>query len=346
VASRTFLFVAVVVGVLIAGSVSVYAYDSSREDRIAEGVTIGGIDVGGMTASEARGAVREALAVPIEQPLTVRGHGHHYTLTPRRLRLRVDVEGSVADALGKSRSGNVISRTWRSITGGEVHASIDPETTYSSSVVASLVKRIQRDLDRPAKDAAVKFSGSGIAREPSKTGIAVRAKRLRTLIDNAVTDRSGDRVVQIRTKITKPKVSTDQLASKYPVVVTVQRSEFRLRLYRNLELVKTYRIAVGQVGLETPAGLYHVQNKQIDPAWHVPNSDWAGKLAGKVIPGGRADNPLKARWLGIYNGAGIHGTDAVSSLGSAASHGCIRMAIPDVIELYDEVPVMAPVYIA
>ncbi len=69
-------------------------------------------------------------------------------------------------------------------------------------------------------------------------------------------------------------------------------------------------------------------------------------LAGTVVPGGVPENPLKARWLGIYDGAGIHGTDQTYSLGSAASHGCIRMAIPDVIELYDQVPVGAPIYIA
>ena len=78
----------------------------------------------------------------------------------------------------------------------------------------------------------------------------------------------------------------------------------------------------------------------------MPNSDWAGKLAGKVIPPGDPGNPIKARWMGIYNGAGIHGTDAVGSLGTAASHGCIRMAIPDVIELFGHVDVGAPVFIA
>jgi len=129
-------------------------------------------------------------------------------------------------------------------------------------------------------------------------------------------------------------------------VLVVNRSSFKLQLYRNLRPAKTYEIAVGKVGMDTPAGLYQVQNKAIEPAWSVPDKKWAGKLAGKVIPGGRADNPLKARWMGIYDGAGIHGTDAEGSIGSAASHGCIRMRIPEVKELYDQVPVNAPVYIA
>ena len=78
----------------------------------------------------------------------------------------------------------------------------------------------------------------------------------------------------------------------------------------------------------------------------MPNSAWAGSLAGKVIPGGTPENPIKSRWMGIFDGAGIHGTSDDGSIGSAASHGCIRMHIPDVEELYDQVPVGAPVYIA
>jgi lipoprotein-anchoring transpeptidase ErfK/SrfK len=63
-----------------------------------------------------------------------------------------------------------------------------------------------------------------------------------------------------------------------------------------------------------------------------------------VVPPG-PDNPLKARWMGFLGGAGIHGTDDVGSLGGAASHGCVRMSIPDVIELYERVDVGTPVYI-
>ena len=53
-------------------------------------------------------------------------------------------------------------------------------------------------------------------------------------------------------------------------MVTVNRPSFELRLWKNLQLDKTYPIAVGQIGLETPAGLYHVQNKAVNPAWTMP----------------------------------------------------------------------------
>jgi lipoprotein-anchoring transpeptidase ErfK/SrfK len=63
------------------------------------------------------------------------------------------------------------------------------------------------------------------------------------------------------------------------------------------------------------------------------------------VPGGSAENPLKARWMGIVNGVGIHGTGEPGSIGSRASHGCIRMTVPDVIDLYPRVPVGTPVLI-
>nr|MBA2545681.1 L,D-transpeptidase [Solirubrobacterales bacterium] len=112
----------------------------------------------------------------------------------------------------------------------------------------------------------------------------------------------------------------------------------------NLKLVKEYGVAVGGGGYSTPTGLHSIQDKQVDPTWNVPTSSWAGDLAGQSIPPGPS-NPLKARWMGIYDGAGIHGTDDTGSIGSAASHGCVRMYIDDVIELFDRVEVGTPIYI-
>jgi lipoprotein-anchoring transpeptidase ErfK/SrfK len=195
-------------------------------------------------------------------------------------------------------------------------------------------------------DAKLDLSKGEVDPSPSKDGRRVRYNTLAAEIERTLLDPGNRTPVKVKTNVVEPKVSTEQLAKKYPAIIIVNRGAFRLTLYKNLKLKKTYPIAVGQVGLETPAGLYHIQNKAVNPAWSVPNSAWAGDLAGTVVPGGTPENPLRARWMGIYAGAGIHGTDNDSSIGSAASHGCIRMHIPDVIELYDQVGVGAPVYIA
>ena len=164
-------------------------------------------------------------------------------------------------------------------------------------------------------------------------------------MQRALVSATGERVVTAPIKRIEPAVSGDRLAAEYPVVVTIDRGGFRLSLFKSLKRVRVYPIAVGQAGLETPAGLYKIQNKAVNPAWHVPSSDWAGALAGTVIPGGAANNPIKSRWLGVYDGVGVHGTDARGSIGSTASHGCIRMLIEDVEKLYDAVPVGTPIFI-
>src|SRR5262249_9717749 len=163
-------------------------------------------------------------------------------------------------------------------------------------------------------------------------------------IDIAARPPGGHEAVTPVVKQTKPKVTTKDLPQAYARYIVINRETFTLRFFQNLKLVRSYTVAVGQQGLETPAGLYHAQDKQVNPSWQVPNSAWAGSLAGQTIPPGPED-PLKARWIGIFDGAGIHGTDEVSSLGHAFSHGCVRMAIPDVIDLYDRVNVGDPIYI-
>ena len=340
----SFILLSALLGLMIIGSVGVYAYDASRDDLIADGVRVGGIDLGGMRAGEARITLEQQLEQPLSRPLVVRHRGRSFRLSPRRVRLRADVEGMVQEALSESREGNVVSRVTRYLSGGEVDANLRSRVSYSERGVNELVKRVKRELDRPARDASVDYSLTGFKRVASRNGIAVRTGHLSRAITRELTNVHGDRLITARTKVTRPKVTMADLGDKYPYFLTVDRGSKRLRFFKNLKLAKTYRIAVGRVGFETPKGLYHVQNKAINVAWQVP--EWGGKLAGKTIPGGAPNNPLKARWLGIYDGAGIHGTDDVGSLGTSASHGCIRMAIPEVIELYDKVPVQTPVYIA
>jgi lipoprotein-anchoring transpeptidase ErfK/SrfK len=344
---RRFLAVlTLMIAVLLVGAGSLYAYDRSHEERIAKGVSVNGVDVGGLMPDRARAKLRAALLEPLDRPVVARYEGRRFTLTPEQARIGVDIEGSVDRAVVASREGNVLSRTWRKLSGEELGTQLDAEITYSRAAVRQLVDRVERKLTVEPRDAKVDLESGSVEPQPSRDGRAVRAARLRRDLQRELLDAGDTRSVRIRTEVVEPKVTTEQLAEKYPAVIIVDRAAFELTLYKNLKPVKTYGIAVGQVGLETPAGLYNIQNKAIDPAWSVPNSDWAGDLAGTVVPGGTPQNPLKARWMGIYDGAGIHGTDAEGSIGTAASHGCIRMRIPEVVELYDQVPVGAPVYIA
>jgi lipoprotein-anchoring transpeptidase ErfK/SrfK len=340
--------IAAVVGLLVlVGAGGVYAYDRAHAEEIGKGVTVGGVDVSGLTEEEAAAKLRAAVLEPLKQPVVVRALGKRYRLTPKRANVAIDIDGSVNAALDRSREGNMLARTWRGIRGKPVGAQLDLDISYDKQAINRLVKRVSSKVDEPAVDAFVDLEHGDVAPQESKDGRRLLAKRLKRDVRRTLLDVGDDKTVRARTEVVKPKVTTEELADKYPAVIVVNRSAFQLTLYKDLKLAKTYGIAVGQVGLETPAGLYHIQNKAVNPAWTMPNSDWvAPGDRGKVIPGGVPENPLKARWLGIFDGAGIHGTDATGSIGTAASHGCIRMLIPDVIELYDQVPVGAPIYIA
>ncbi len=340
---KSFIFVAVLLLVLVGGAVAAYAYDSSRDDVIAEGVTVAGIDVGGMRVGEAQRVIGRELREPLEQPISV-VHAHkRFSLSAQDAGVHADVAGMVDEALEQSREGSIITRVSRDLTGGEEHAQVPARVTYDDQAIDDLVDRVGKQLDRKARDAEVDFPE--MAKVKERNGVAVQADLLRQRLAQALTVPGVGRRVKAPVRVTRPKVTQAQLADKYPIVLVADRTHFKLRLYKQLTLVKEYTVAVGAVGFDTPAGLYHIQNKAVDPTWTVPDSDWAGDLAGKVVPPG-PDNPLKARWMGIFDGAGIHGTEETYSLGSAASHGCLRMAIPDVIELYDQVPVGAPIYIA
>jgi lipoprotein-anchoring transpeptidase ErfK/SrfK len=341
---KSFILVAVLLLVLVGGAVAAYAYDSSRDDVIAEGVTVAGVDVGGMRVQEARRLIGRELREPLERPISVVHAGKRFSLSAQDAGVQADVIGMVDEALAQSRDGSIITRVTRDITGGEEHAQVPPRVTYDERAIDGLVKRVRVSLNRKPRDAEVDFPE--MAKVKERNGLRVQADLLRQRLAQALTVPGVRRRVNAPVRIARPKVTQAELADKYPIVLVADRSNFKLRLYKQLTLVKEYTVAVGAVGFDTPAGLYHIQNKAVDPAWTVPNSDWAGDLAGTVVPGGVPENPLKARWLGIFDGAGIHGTDQTYSLGSAASHGCIRMAIPDVVELYDQVPVGAPIYIA
>jgi lipoprotein-anchoring transpeptidase ErfK/SrfK len=344
---RTYIIIgvtALLALLVLAGGV--YAFDSSRKQTIANGVKVGTVDVGGLSTAQARKRLRARLLAPLEKPLVVVAGETKFPLSAREAKLDADIDAMVAAAVKRSRDDSIIARTWRGVTGGKLDETVTPKVAYSPAAVRRLVDKVRVRMTRKPVDADISATGSRVRVRRSKIGLSVDPKALREQVQVALVSATGaKRTVRATLRKTQPKVTTKRLASKYAVALTVDRRHFRISLFKHLKHVKTYPIAVGQAGLETPAGRYTIKNKAINPAWHVPNSPWAGSLAGTVIPGGIPSNPLKSRWLGIADGVGVHGTSDRGSIGSNASHGCIRMLVEDVEKLYDQVPIGTPIFI-
>jgi lipoprotein-anchoring transpeptidase ErfK/SrfK len=327
-------------------AVAVWAYDDSQKDQIARGVKIGGVDIGGKDADEARKIIKNQVVEPLQQPVVVSYDGDEYALSPKQLRESADVDGMVQEAIDRSREGGLFDRVTRYASGGEVNADLEPRVAYDKSAVKDFVNQLAEQIDQDPADAKVvpAEGGTKLQKEPGEAGLAVEKGATTTAIYEAARSPGHDQAIQPVVRETKPEVTTKDLPHEYARYILIDRADFTLLFFHRLRLERRYPIAVGQQGLETPAGLYHATDKQVNPTWHVPDSAWAGSLAGQDIPPGPAD-PLKARWIGIVDGAGIHGTDDIGSLGSAASHGCVRMSISDVIDLYDRVDVGDPIYV-
>jgi lipoprotein-anchoring transpeptidase ErfK/SrfK len=338
------IFCVFFVTLLLLAAVGAYAWDSAQKDKIAEGVTIGGVDVGGMTTDEATEAVNEALVEPLRKKITVTYDGVKYQLNPDRLQLDSDVDGMVDRALEKSQEGGLPTRVWRYATGGEVDVAISPQVSYSNNAIDEFVAKVADAINTEPVDATIEPTSVSLTGVAGHSGLSLDEAGLRRRIESVV-QRPNHRKVVAPVEEVHPDVTKAELAARYPTYITVDQSSFTVTLWKDLEVAKKYTVAVGQPAYPTPTGLYSVTDKQIDPVWSVPNSDWAGELAGTTVEGGTDANPLKSRWMGVTDGVGFHGTSEVASLGTAASHGCIRMDVPDIEEMYDMVPVGTPVYI-
>jgi lipoprotein-anchoring transpeptidase ErfK/SrfK len=309
------------------------------EPTIAQGVKAGGVDLSGLTQEQAEALLTSSLLDALNADFVLGAAGLPFTLTMQQAKLKFDAHATAKHALAAKPPAPP--------AGGGQSAGADVPLVLSHShlAVKAFVAAVAKRAYHAPRDAGLRITVRRMIVSHSRPGLRLASKRVAKQIDKALDSGATVRRLHTRLVAVKAPVTYKVLQRRNPRIITIDRNGFRLRLFRNLRIWKSYPIAVGMAGLETPAGTYNIQNKQVDPAWHVPNSAWAGSLAGQVIPGGAPDNPLKARWLGIANGVGIHGTAEDWSIGTRASHGCIRMHVSDVIDLYPRVPVGAPVLI-
>jgi lipoprotein-anchoring transpeptidase ErfK/SrfK len=288
--------------------------------RIAPGVVVYGVPLGGFSSEPARRLLRDAMS----RPLPVVVDGVERRIVPETFGLAGAVDDAVAEALAAPRPQRLGARA-----------------TVDRRRIAQYVRRLDVRLRRPATDAklvgVVDLRPRFAAAQP---GRRVHRKRLAAAIERALVEGRRDPVA-VRFVRVEPKVRIRDLG---PIVV-IGRYSNRLFLYEGSRIVAVFPVATGESRYPTPIGTFRVVDMQRHPWWYPPpTSEWARGL--EPVPPGPG-NPLGTRWMGLdVYGVGIHGTPNAASLGYSASHGCIRMAIPSAEWLFERVRIGTPVVIA
>ena len=245
------------------------------------------------------------------------------TITPRQVGAAVGVNAAVSSALAATADSDVAL-----------------PVSYSRMKLDKLVAVLGHRYDRAAQPARVTgATAAGPEFTPAKPGLAVNTQTMRAALVQLLQD--GTRVPL---RLLTQAVPAKRTVANFGPVIVIARGTNTLRLYDGRRLVRTFRVATGQAIYPTPAGIWRIMDKQRNPWWYPPTtSAWAQGL--KPVPPGPS-NPLGTRWMGLdAAGVGIHGTDAPASIGYSASHGCVRMQVPDAEWLFEHVHVGTPVVI-
>ena len=320
---RRLIFLTLLCSLLIA------APAGAQLTHIRAGMSAAGVDLSGLTVPDATAKLDAELGPRLVPDLLIGVAGRPWVLKMADAKLKLDSDRTAKRALYAPAGVTQVA----------------PAISHSHLAVAAFVAAIAKQVGKPARDARIKITLRHIYRQRSRPGRGLDVAAATKAIDAAIDDPAAPRVLHEPLTRVRAKINANDLARVYNTVITIDKAQFRLRLFKGLKFRKSYGVAVGQPAYPTPSGRFAIQSKQVNPTWSVPNSPWAGELQGTTVEGGSAANPLKARWMGIANGVGIHGTGEDWSIGSRASHGCIRMHVADVIDLYNRVPIGTPVLI-
>jgi lipoprotein-anchoring transpeptidase ErfK/SrfK len=292
--------------------------DAAPPVLIQTGVTLAGIPVGGMTNEQAQAALRPAFAKSVR---LVDGD-RSWKLRPTRFGAKVTIADGVLAALG-----------------AQPGAAVPLVPQVDRQAVRNFVDAIDKRVSLPAQDAELAgLKGLRPQFKKEQTGVKV----LRELtVRRIVRALQSPRLTRIRVAV--KTLEPAHTVANFGAVVVIRRGSNELRYYNGSRLMQRFGVATGQSVYPTPTGTFSIVDKQLNPWWLPPDSAWAkGK---QPIPPGPG-NPLGTRWMGLSApGVGIHGTPDDASIGYSASHGCIRMHIPDAEWLFHHVKLGTPVVI-
>lgn len=328
---------------LIAGSgasTAALRFDARHSQTVLPGVTVSGVAVGGLHFQQVRLRLSEQFAGPLSRPITVEVGGSEYTTSPMELGVTNNVDQVIQQTISLHKMP-LFKRVWHRVTGIPLRQEFAVTSRVDGRKVESFVEDLSRLVDRPARDASIELVDGVVRIAPEQEGFAVDTKgSVQQLKRAALSD-----AVKVRLE----GKSTGAVLKKQDIknVLVVKIGENKLFHYRGEELVKTYDVATGLAKFPTPRGQFKIVNKRFKPTWVNPAKypgGWGWSLPAKIGPG--PGNPLGTRAMDLNSpGIRIHGSYAAYSMGYNASHGCIRMRIGDVEELFGLVDVGTPVLI-
>ena len=321
------VLLAAVAAAVIVTSVANGQETTAKPSTLPAGSTIAGVAVGELGPKRARAALVAVLSESYERRVFVKGRGKRLILGTSRLGQTVHYDRMVKEAFDKAAKSNglpVNVGLQRSLDRGKLRAAIG---------------LVGARIDKPARNASVRLGVLKPSIRKPRNGLAVHRVKLRRALVDEILRPKEPRLVNVSLVRTRPRIGVNRLRSIYGTYISIDRSGFRLRVFKRLRHVRTYGIAVGAAGYGTPGGTFRIQGKDWNPAWHVPNSSWAGSLRGKTIPPGDPRNPLRVVFMSLGGAIGIHGTSEPWSIGTRASRGCIRMRAGDVRNLANRTPV-------
>lgn len=319
------------------------AFDYRERGLVPRGVTVNGADLSGMTEDEARDAIESAVSAPLTRPLKVVADGRQFTFDAGKA-VSVDVDGMIAEAYAPRREASFVARVRHDIAGAPLPADVKPLFSVDASVVAGWLGGLAKRVDRAAVDSTLTVADSQVQISKAVPGRRTdREKALTAVVAAFATEEaltSGDRTVDVPVVEVAPKVEADDFGK----TIVVDLSERRIRLFDGAKLEKAYPCAVGTPSHPTPKGVYEITLLRYRPTWVNPGSDWAKTMPPSIPPG--PGNPLGTRAINISApGIRFHGTENIGSVGTAASHGCMRMYRGDIEDLFERVEVGMKVHI-
>ena len=342
--SRRVIVLLVVLGVLVLGiagtAFGALRYDRNRQGLILPGVRIDGIDIGNMDRARALAAVAAVVDRSLEQEMTLAAGDKIWTETLADLGLAADIDAAVDKAMALSAANGLVSRLYHRITGTPVtDISVTVGYTLSMDAIDAFVHRAATQIAVPARNASFDLVDGKLVKVHARAGASLSSGPSTEQIKQAVVQRAL--ALALPVSLVRPKVADSSLGK----TIVVNVSQNMLYLYDGLQIIRRYPVATAKQGFVTPDGAWEVVDKVENPTWHNPAPTGWGAGEPLVIPPGPG-NPLGTRALYLSApGIRIHGTPSDSSIGTYASHGCIRMHIPDSEALYPLVPIGTPVFI-